>query len=254
MKNVDRLCEFCGTPFDPAVHNQLYCTLRCKRDAENVKRRLGQQYSSYDSKVWEAEEKVKLIRSRDTLLKNEWILNNRSFAMFDLETTNLDASVGEILCACVKPLGEPPVNFVGPRDDFTILPLIRDELEKYDYIVTWYGTGFDVPFITTRLKDLGHRPIKLLRHVDLYYIARSQFKLHSNSLQVASETFLGKSQKTRILGKRWVEATRRGDMPSGVEAMKFVVDHCEKDVDDLEQLFRIFISLKNLSKTQLRTY
>jgi uncharacterized protein YprB with RNaseH-like and TPR domain len=174
--------------------------------------------------------------------------------MFDIESSSLDASVGEILCACIKPLGEDPINFIGPRSDFEIVSQIRDELERYDYIVTWYGTGFDIPFLATRLKELGLRPLRILRQVDLYYIARGQFKLHSNSLMVAAETFLGKTQKTRILGKRWVAAIRRGDLPDGKDGMAFVLDHCQKDVDDLEQIFNKIIKFKNLSRTQLRSF
>jgi len=254
MKTKYDTCESCGAPFDKAVHNQVYCSATCKQDARNVRERVARQYTEYDAQTWEAEERVKLTRSHDNILKNEWILENKTFAMFDIETSSLDASVGEILCACIKPLGKPPINFVGQRDDIVVVDEIRDELEKYDYIVTWYGTGFDIPFLATRLKDLNKRPLRIIRQVDLYYVARSQFKLHSNSLMVAAETFLGKTQKTRILGRRWVAAIRRGDLPDGKEGMEFVLDHCQKDVDDLEQIFNKIIKFKNLSKTQLRTF
>lgn len=250
----ERTCESCGAPFEAAAHNQRYCMAQCKRDAENRKRRVARQYTTYDEQTWDAEERRKLTKAQDNLLKNEWILANKTFAMFDIETTNLNASIGEMLCACVKPLGKDPISFIGPRYDNEIAVEIRDELEKYDYVVTWYGTGFDIPFLATRLLIFKEKPLKTIRHVDLYYTARGQFKLHSNALAVAAETFLGDSRKTRIVGKIWANATRRGDMEVGQKAMSYIVDHCIGDVVDLEDLFKIFARFRNLAKTPLRTY
>src|SRR3972149_6784347 len=40
----------------------------------------------------------RIIRSEE----NVWILDNKSFAFFDLETPNLTASIGKFFCGCVK--------------------------------------------------------------------------------------------------------------------------------------------------------
>src|SRR3990167_10422035 len=71
-----------------------------------------------------------------------------SVVSWDLECTNLSAMFGRILCSSFKPLGGEPYTFRGDRrphrngdiaDDSNLAIAIRDELEKYDILVTWNG-------------------------------------------------------------------------------------------------------------------
>lgn len=247
----DGCCEF-----DPQSPNHVYCTKHgCKRKAENAKKRLNVPVSIHDPETWELQDQRKLALAKRTRDRNEWILKNRTFAFFDIETTNLEASIGMILCACVKEMGGGIYTAVsripkgGYMDDHEVVVQLRDWLEAYDYVVTYYGTGFDIPYLNTRLLVHGERPISRLRHVDLYYTAKFQLKLHSNRLDVVTETLFGKSEKTRVLGPVWTRAAQ-GDP----EAMKYIVDHCEIDVEVLERAFNRLRGFINLSEKRIKLF
>lgn len=237
--------------FIPVTANHKYCTeCGCKRKRENIMKRLT-VVPLGDQELWEAQEKKKLISLHRARSKNDYLLKNKTFAFFDIETSNLAASIGDILCACVRADGETK-NFVSTTrhgDEKLIVRLAR-ELRKYDYVVTWYGTGFDFPFLATRLLMTRNEPIGAIRHIDLYYTSRSRFKFHSNRLDAVEESLLsGKTRKTRIVGDIWRRAHR-----GNKEAMQYILDHCQKDVEILEDVFTIFAPHLKVSETKLRSF
>ena len=250
----DHCCEFA-----PEAHNARYCpTHRCKRRAENAVKRLTQDVDDTPEVLWEEQEQAKKGRLEIAQAKNEWLLARSKIAFFDLETTNLNASIGMILCGCIgwraRP-GEPGSILTavankgndGLLSDHAVCLTLRDALETADYVVTWYGTKFDIPYINTRLLMHDERPINRLRHVDLYYSARFRLRLHSNRLQVAAETLLDKSDKTRVIGGVWQRAAQGSD-----EDMKYIIEHCKVDVGELEQVFDQLRGFVNFSATRWR--
>jgi len=65
-------------------------------------------------------------------------------AMFDIETSNLNADYGILLCAVIKPLEKKPIALrldetkrykVDKADDSELVEQIRKELQNYDIIV-----------------------------------------------------------------------------------------------------------------------
>lgn len=245
MKN----CKSCGEEFKAEAHNQAYCSTRCKRNEENRKRRLQKPVQVYDEEVWQLEEKRKDALLARRMAKNEWILGNKSFAMFDIESTQLDADFGRLICACIKPLGGTATVFSTRKSDVKIAQQIRDEIQKYDYVVTWYGTGFDMPYLATRLTAQGLDPIGKVRHVDMYYTSRSAMKFASNRLSEVTKSLLGKAERTQVIGSTWLAAGE-----GNPKAVQYVIDHCVADVQDLEDVFLKLVPFRNLSATPLRVY
>jgi len=248
--STTKVCHYDGChPIESAVANKLYCSeCGCKRKAENKVRRIDRPLV-YDDGLWQAEEDRKRQLAQKVAEKNKWILDNKSFAVFDIESTNLDANFGEMLAACILPLnpdGEVKI-YRDTKSDEKIVQEVRDELANYDYVVTYYGTGFDIPFLQTRLINYDLEPLREIRHVDMYYTARTVLKLHSNRLAVVSELLFGKNKKTNISFERWNRAMR-GDE----EAMDYIVEHCVKDVEVLRDVFYELVRFKNLSQTPLR--
>ncbi len=91
--------------FEPSQHNHVYCNEhKCKRKEENAKRRLETPFA-YDEETFELQENRKRALLARKEARNTWVFDNKSFAMFDLETTDLKADGGQILCASIKPLG-----------------------------------------------------------------------------------------------------------------------------------------------------
>jgi len=78
----------------------------------------------------------------------------------DIETTNLNANFGVILCWSIKPLNQEVVSdILSPKDfksadefyiDKRVVKSLIQEMMKYDRLVTHYGTRFDIPFIRSR--------------------------------------------------------------------------------------------------------
>lgn len=241
--------------FDPQSWNAIYCPdCRCKRKAENQRKRLTAPVSG-DEELWKLQENRKLGLLEQKQAKNDWLLANSRIGFFDIETSNLDASIGMMLMGCIKERkGGVFTRIVSPNsagllDDHEAVVSLRDELESYDYVVTFYGTGFDIPYLNSRLIIHGERPINRLRHVDVYYVARTHLKLHSNRLAVVGETLGLSVEKTRVVGPIWTRALM-GDQ----ESMGYIVDHCIIDVKVLEEAFEKLRGFVNFSATRWKKF
>ena len=200
---------------------------------------------------WALEEARKDERAQAAIAKSQWLIENRSWCFFDLETSNLNANFGEILVGCIKPKGKK-VEVYTADEHFGDALLVEDlalRLQDFDYIVTWYGTGFDMPYLATRLQISKAPNLGPVRHVDLYYTARKNLALSSNRLQMVAESLLGKSGKTRIIPTIWT-AAMKGDR----KAMGYIANHCVADVKELERLFPLLAPYRNIGATPVRIY
>jgi uncharacterized protein YprB with RNaseH-like and TPR domain len=163
----------------------------------------------------------------------------------DIETSGLSADMNFMLSYAVKERGGKVyadsldiVDFIntsaygnGELDRRLVKDLV-DTLFKYDTVVTYYGSNFDIPFIRT--KAMGYHiefpPYKSLRHVDLYYVVRSKMKLMGNRLGNATN-FLGIEGKNSIETKYWRKA-----LTGNKSALGYIKDHNIRDVLILEKL------------------
>lgn len=68
-----------------------------------------------------------------------------------------------------------------------MLQRIHDLLDEADAAVTWNGARHDSPHISTEFLREGLNPPSPYREVDLFKVARSKLKFHSNRLQYVSE-------------------------------------------------------------------
>lgn len=155
--------------------------------------------------------------------------------LWDLECSDLNANWGVILCGGVKTYGKKDTHVhtsKTPTNDKDVVRRIADDVADADAWVTWYGAGFDVPFLNSRLIFHGLNPLPPVPHIDGWKIARYKLKLNSNRLQSVRD-FLGlPSDKTKVAGPIWLAAI------SGKKwAMKYIVDHCRADVEVLEQAY-----------------
>jgi hypothetical protein len=164
---------------------------------------------------------------------------------FDLETTNLKANFGRILCASVADMfgnvrtfriDEAPYARPKRRDDIALAVALRDYLEQFDVIMGWYSKMFDVPFLNTRLLIGNERPLRAdIMHVDAIWKAKKgSMALHSARLDALAKTFRLDVQKTGLDPDIWNDAAD-GDK----EAMDYVVEHCEHDVLVLRKVFHV---------------
>jgi len=162
-------------------------------------------------------------------------------AFFDIEATNLDADFGRLLCACIRDIETHETTTFSctdyksykkePWDDSQLCRDIRDHLETYDIIVTWYGKMYDVKYLQSRLLIHDCRELTKIKHIDLYFQSRGKLRLASNRLASVSK-LLGIEGKTPLIPGTWVKATA-----GCANAMSEVVLHCQKDVEVLEGVY-----------------
>jgi uncharacterized protein YprB with RNaseH-like and TPR domain len=161
--------------------------------------------------------------------------------LWDLETSNLRANFGYILCAGWKVLGEKKIHVISiadsptfendPTNDKWVVKEMAKVLESADVWVTHYGVRFDAPYMRTRLMGHGLKTLPPIPHVDTWKIARYQMALNSNRL-ASIAGFLELDEKTPIKGQQWVKA-----MAGNKRALNYVVKHCRQDVHVLEQVY-----------------
>lgn len=167
-------------------------------------------------------------------------MNQIQCCVFDLETTNLNADFGVILCAVVKPANGEPIVFRGDSyanwkrrrsDDSKIVRDIVKTLLNYDIWCAHNGARFDVPFLRSRMLRAGMEPLPAKKLVDPVLLARSKLKLSYNSLEKVAE-HLGCNSKTEVRPEMWLRASLDGSR----EAMNYIVEHCVQDVLVLEKV------------------
>ncbi len=163
-------------------------------------------------------------------------------ASFDLETTNLDPMFGILLCAVIKPWGLDDkvvlVNEERGADDGIVVRRTLEELQKYEILVAHNGVFFDRKYINGRALYHGYKPLNPRgKLIDPWRIAKNHLNFRGNSLDRLSD-FLGcEHSKTVVDGETWNRAGfERGYTERGDAALRYVVDHCVRDVDVLEEV------------------
>lgn len=174
----------------------------------------------------------------------------------DLETTDLKAMMGVLLCGSFQPIippeydqpeaytlfdSDPDLKDANPDKELAVG--LRDEIEKYDCIVTWNGKMFDIPFLNARLLKHHERPVRVKFHFDAMYQAGYSANRIGSKKLVNVQKFLDCTEaKTDIVWDVWKLAIKGDD-----EALAQVIEHCEQDVKVLAEVYwRLLPYLKNL--------
>lgn len=166
---------------------------------------------------------------------------------YDLETSDLKALMGRVLCASFLPIVDKefletvpkrlhpkPYTFRGdderfktddPADDSKLVVAIRDELKRYNSIVTWNGKLFDNRFLNAKLCEYGEEPLMTQFHYDPMWTVRNGLRVGSSKLDNVQKYLDLPTTKTGIAWKDWQRA-----LSGDAKAMDTVVVHCEHDV------------------------
>ena len=165
---------------------------------------------------------------------------------WDLENTSLVADFGHELCMGYKEIGKSahvisidqfPRFKKDTTDDRDLVKRTCEILFSADMWVTWYGLRYDLPFLQTRMLAHGLGVAPPIPHVDGWRIAKYKMKMHSNRLSSVSD-FLDLGEKNSVSGRVWIRAGS-GHRPS----LRYVIDHCKRDVELLEDVYKIISPL-----------
>jgi len=182
--------------------------------------------------------------------------NNGRIGFFDIEVTDLKANNGLLLCYCIKDMDSDKIyegaakfkKGVYDNIDRAVVKKCVKDLKRFDRIVTYFGTGFDIPYIRSKAVhyDIDFPIHGELCHTDLYYIIRNKFKLSRSSLAVATEYLLGSTNKTRLDFQLWKKAGL-----GCKESMNYILEHCRMDVVDTQRLYEKVIGYKRETKLSI---
>ena len=177
-------------------------------------------------------------------------------AFFDIETSGLSPQFAVMYCWFLKEEGGTihydvvtPKEILSPQEDKRIVQSLCDKLHTVDRVVTQYGTYFDLTFSRTKAEMHGIKNFPAqgeLYHTDVWKIAKTKLKLHSNRQNIISEALFGQSNKTRINHRYWRLAGQGNQA-----ALSYILKHCEQDVVDLENNFQRLRKYIKLGKTSI---
>lgn len=182
--------------------------------------------------------------------------NENRVGYLDIESSNLDADFGIMLCYCIKVEGEKTIlgrhlteeEALNKKEpDKQLVKELIDDLSSFNLIYTYYGTGFDLKFIRTRAvaNHLRFPVFGSISHKDVYYIIKNKFKLHRSGLETACNELIGRTLKTHFDGNTWRHAVQGKQ-----KALAWIFDHCKRDVMDLETLTKKVMDFANPNTTK----
>jgi hypothetical protein len=161
---------------------------------------------------------------------------------FDIEATNLSASMGYVLVIGYKWAGEKDVHILridqtkeGKKhktDDIGLLNAFEKVFGEAEIVVGHYLEFYDIPFLQTRRLMKGLKPMPVAAQCDTWRIAKKRLKFHSNRLAAIISALKCPFKKTELKGDIWIEA-----MAGDKKAIDYVATHCKYDVLSLEWIY-----------------
>lgn len=166
-----------------------------------------------------------------------------STAIVDIETSDLEADRGIILCAVINSsidgyhvYRSDELNKSWKKglrgDDSSITDKVIKCLNNHDVIVAHNGTGFDVRFLRSRALHWDLPRVPDWKIIDPLKIAWNKFKLRANNLGAIGSFISANTDKTVLDMQVWMDAVLNGTISS----MDLIVEHCVKDVELLTEV------------------
>lgn len=152
----------------------------------------------------------------------------------DIEATGLRGDYNSALVVSIKPYHSAPFSLTceRPGHDQKLVREAKEALEQYDAWVTYYGKGFDLPFLNTRLLRWKRPPIEKRHHLDLYFTLKSNLLTARKSLAHLCRFLDTPEQKMDMSPEDWNKIVENPD-----KWMPKMVQRCESDVIGLQDLY-----------------
>ena len=166
----------------------------------------------------------------------------RPFCTFDIETLGLDPKRSPMVLAglmSVFPDGTAEVTqffLEAPEEEHILLDRVIGELGRYDYIVTFNGRRFDLPYVEKRYKMIYHclpdiRPFDL----DLYLLIKG----HSGLKEILP------SLRQKCVEEYMGLSSSRDDLISGAESVELYYKYLTEEDETLKEEIKQKILLHN---------
>ena len=177
----------------------------------------------------------------------------KSFAVFDIETTGLSPSNSKVILTgllLVHPDNTAQViQYFADQagDEEAVICATMEELEKVDYVITYNGRHFDIPFMEKRAAKYGLE-FPEIYNLDLYLLISgyAPFKdILPGLKQKNIETYMGLSdgREDLISGKESVELYHRYMETKRFDLEEKILLH---NHDDIIQLYKLLPIIEQL--------
>jgi DNA polymerase elongation subunit (family B) len=180
-------------------------------------------------------------------------------AILDIETNNLQADFGKVLCYRIYDLQTKKIigseikheDWYNNRGDKQLMLDFMEHAKGYDRFVMHYGSRFDMPYLRTRAILRWH--LKFPDYgtwfvTDTWKILRNYYKLSRNSQQAACNIAEIECKKHPLNAKIWDEIGT-GNPKFFNKAMKYICVHCDEDVTSLAKLYNMIKGTVRMTKT-----
>jgi uncharacterized protein YprB with RNaseH-like and TPR domain len=153
----------------------------------------------------------------------------------DIEAMGLRGDYNSVLCVSIKPYGKKAYTFqiTKPGNDRNVVKEAKAALEEAQCWATYYGKGFDIKMLNTRLLRWEMDPIEKRPHIDMYYSLKSNLLTARKSQGHLLSWLKLPEQKMTVSADDWsaVASDPKRIMPT-------MVKRCESDVKGLEDLYK----------------
>lgn len=170
----------------------------------------------------------------------------------DIETTSTKGDTGQITAIGIIKDDKIEVKFVEkPENEKEVLEWFKKELMNCDIIITWFGSGFDMPYILSRavINEVDLSESMQIPSLDLCRFCQEHFSLAKYSLPEVAKS-LGIPKNTEINWKDmltfYIKATS-GDK----KAKEIIINHCKDDLNVLKKIYEKLEPYFSLLKNRL---
>lgn len=156
----------------------------------------------------------------------------------DIESTGLKGNWDFMLCYCLKVLdGEILGRSLTQQEitkykfDSRLMENLIADVNKFDRVITYYGSRFDIPFCKTRAEKWGldFPAYRDLWQTDVYDIAKRNLLLHSTRLEQVCKLMDIPAKGHKLEPDIWQKA-----QAGHKESLDWIFTHCQEDVTALE--------------------
>lgn len=171
---------------------------------------------------------------------------------WDIEATGLKADFAYLLSAAFVDVNGGSVKVMA-LDDYSgslfgnekkLVTDVINEMNKADLLVSYFGTGYDHPFMNAKALEYNLPVPAPTPRADLFFTVKSNLAISRKSLLNVSYYIGLSEEKTAVEGRIW-KAAMAGDQ----KAMAFIKEHNAADVRVLSEAYH---KLRPLMRTHPR--
>lgn len=179
-------------------------------------------------------------------LKDE--LSRKNICFVDIETTGLSSKYNEVIligALCLEGKDVYINQFFAEtvHEEHELLEAFEQFLNKFEYIITYNGTSFDLPFLRKRFSHFGiNHNIDSISHLDLLKLVRKNkkiLKLENCKLKTV-ERSLKIYREDTISGKESVNLYKNYERTKDIYKKEIILKHNYDDIFYLPKLLSIY--------------